>query len=239
MSVNLLHVTLSENDIRWELLHQKLKSCLCFLKQFLREDLKYQDPKGKHNSFHRADLLITVEDMWKSWKASEGFHRILILCKLYNTKKQSTKSFLLAPLLTHIILNACRLCLWNWKPESPGYTSFSAFRFVSHARLSKYTSLSTDKCVRRVLIQWALYSSTCADCLGMIAAEVYFGLELPSFRMSDLSCSCSQCPCGGFLSIVYNWSVEEAEKWLDRCVKLPQYVDSFRKNDISGKALPR
>uniref|UniRef100_A0A671NDW6 Stromal interaction molecule 1-like n=1 Tax=Sinocyclocheilus anshuiensis TaxID=1608454 RepID=A0A671NDW6_9TELE len=41
---------------------------------FLREDLKYHDPKGKHNSFHRADMLITVEDMWKSWKASEGLH---------------------------------------------------------------------------------------------------------------------------------------------------------------------
>ncbi|XP_067280593.1 stromal interaction molecule 1b isoform X2 [Pseudorasbora parva] len=76
---------------------------------FLREDLKYHDPKGKHNSFHRADLLITVEDMWNSWKASE----------------------------------------------------------------------------------------------------------------------------------VYNWTVEEAEQWLIRCVELPQYVDSFRKNDISGKALPR
>ncbi|XP_051734875.1 stromal interaction molecule 1b isoform X2 [Ctenopharyngodon idella] len=76
---------------------------------FLREDLKYNDPKGKHKRFHRADLLITVEDMWNSWKASE----------------------------------------------------------------------------------------------------------------------------------VYNWSVEEAEKWLASCVQLPQYVDSFRKNDISGKALPR
>ncbi|KAL1252773.1 hypothetical protein QQF64_017466 [Cirrhinus molitorella] len=76
---------------------------------FLREDLKYHDPKGKHNSFHRADLLITVEDMWNSWKASE----------------------------------------------------------------------------------------------------------------------------------VYNWTVEKAEEWLVNCVELPQYVDSFRKNDISGKALPR
>ncbi|XP_026090310.1 stromal interaction molecule 1b isoform X1 [Carassius auratus] len=76
---------------------------------FLREDMKCLDPKGKHNSFHRADLLITVEDMWISWKASE----------------------------------------------------------------------------------------------------------------------------------VYNWTVEQVEEWLISCVELPQYVDSFRKNDISGKALPR
>ncbi|CAB1315783.1 unnamed protein product [Coregonus sp. 'balchen'] len=39
---------------------------------FLREDLKYHDPKGKHNSFHGADLLISVEDMWNVWRASDG-----------------------------------------------------------------------------------------------------------------------------------------------------------------------
>lgn len=40
--------------------------------QFLREDLKDKDPKAKHSSFHRADLHISVEDMWSSWKGSEG-----------------------------------------------------------------------------------------------------------------------------------------------------------------------
>lgn len=42
------------------------------LHQFLREDLKYHDPKAKHSSFHRADLHISVEDMWTAWKSSEG-----------------------------------------------------------------------------------------------------------------------------------------------------------------------
>ncbi|KAG9351824.1 hypothetical protein JZ751_023075 [Albula glossodonta] len=37
---------------------------------FLREDLNYHDPKAKHNSFHGADLLISVEDMWNAWKTS-------------------------------------------------------------------------------------------------------------------------------------------------------------------------
>ncbi|KAK3555688.1 hypothetical protein QTP86_029088 [Hemibagrus guttatus] len=41
---------------------------------FLREDLKYHDPKAKHKSFHGADLLITVEDMWNTWKASEEYN---------------------------------------------------------------------------------------------------------------------------------------------------------------------
>lgn len=40
--------------------------------QFLREDLKYDDSKAKHKSFHRADLHISVEDMWTTWKNSEG-----------------------------------------------------------------------------------------------------------------------------------------------------------------------
>ncbi|XP_041807697.1 stromal interaction molecule 1-like isoform X6 [Chelmon rostratus] len=41
---------------------------------FLREDLKYHDPKAKHSSFHRADLHISVEDMWTAWKSSEVYN---------------------------------------------------------------------------------------------------------------------------------------------------------------------
>uniref|UniRef100_UPI0037E781CB stromal interaction molecule 1-like isoform X4 n=1 Tax=Semicossyphus pulcher TaxID=241346 RepID=UPI0037E781CB len=42
--------------------------------EFLREDLKYHDPKAKHSSFHRADLHISVEDMWSAWKNSEVYN---------------------------------------------------------------------------------------------------------------------------------------------------------------------
>uniref|UniRef100_A0A672FKJ1 Stromal interaction molecule 1-like n=1 Tax=Salarias fasciatus TaxID=181472 RepID=A0A672FKJ1_SALFA len=42
--------------------------------EFLREDLKYHDPKPKHSSFHRADLHISVEDMWNAWKSSEVYN---------------------------------------------------------------------------------------------------------------------------------------------------------------------
>ncbi|XP_078786675.1 stromal interaction molecule 1 isoform X1 [Oryzias latipes] len=38
--------------------------------EFLREDLQYKDSKAKQNSFHRADLHISVEDMWNAWKSS-------------------------------------------------------------------------------------------------------------------------------------------------------------------------
>lgn len=45
--------------------------------QFLREDLNYHDPKAKHNSFHGDDQFISVEDLWKTWKGSEGTARVV------------------------------------------------------------------------------------------------------------------------------------------------------------------
>ncbi|XP_029028805.1 stromal interaction molecule 1-like [Betta splendens] len=54
--------------------------------EFLREDLKYKDPKAKHSSFHRADLLISVEDMWRSWKSSD----------VYNWTEQQLEDWLLS-----------------------------------------------------------------------------------------------------------------------------------------------
>lgn len=47
-------------------------SLALLLSQFLREDLNYHDPTIKHSTFHGEDKLISVEDLWKSWKASEG-----------------------------------------------------------------------------------------------------------------------------------------------------------------------
>nr|XP_020012490.1 stromal interaction molecule 1-like [Castor canadensis] len=40
--------------------------------EFLREDLNYHDPTVKHSTFHGEDKLISVEDLWKAWKSSEG-----------------------------------------------------------------------------------------------------------------------------------------------------------------------
>ncbi|XP_039767152.1 stromal interaction molecule 1 isoform X5 [Ornithorhynchus anatinus] len=42
--------------------------------EFLREDLNYHDPAVKHSTFHGEDKLISVEDLWKSWKASEVYN---------------------------------------------------------------------------------------------------------------------------------------------------------------------
>ncbi|KAG8137166.1 putative Stromal interaction molecule 1-like protein [Naja naja] len=41
---------------------------------FLREDLNYHDPTIKHSTFHGEDKLISVEDLWKAWKASEVYN---------------------------------------------------------------------------------------------------------------------------------------------------------------------
>ncbi|XP_036600631.1 stromal interaction molecule 1 isoform X2 [Trichosurus vulpecula] len=42
--------------------------------EFLREDLNYHDPTVKHSTFHGEDKLISVEDLWKAWKASEVYN---------------------------------------------------------------------------------------------------------------------------------------------------------------------
>ncbi|XP_030633393.1 stromal interaction molecule 1a [Chanos chanos] len=40
-------------------------------------------------------------------------------------------------------------------------------------------------------------------------------------------------------SEVYNWTVDEVVEWLITYVELPQYVDSFRKMNFNGTAMPR
>lgn len=42
--------------------------------EFLREDLNYPDPRVQHSTFHGEDTLISVEDLWKAWKASEVYN---------------------------------------------------------------------------------------------------------------------------------------------------------------------
>ncbi|KAF3840481.1 hypothetical protein F7725_006343, partial [Dissostichus mawsoni] len=40
---------------------------------FLRDDLSL-DSKDKHRKFHRADALISLQDLWSSWKSSEVYN---------------------------------------------------------------------------------------------------------------------------------------------------------------------
>ncbi|XP_063806915.1 stromal interaction molecule 1 isoform X3 [Pseudophryne corroboree] len=42
--------------------------------EFLREDLNYHDPTVKHSTFHGEDKLISVEDLWNTWKVSEVYN---------------------------------------------------------------------------------------------------------------------------------------------------------------------
>lgn len=39
--------------------------------QFIIEDMKQQQT-NKHSNLHREDQHITVEELWKGWKTSEG-----------------------------------------------------------------------------------------------------------------------------------------------------------------------
>ena len=40
-------------------------------------------------------------------------------------------------------------------------------------------------------------------------------------------------------SEVYNWTTDEVVVWIVEHVKLPQYADNFRRNQIDGQFLPR
>src|SRR4029434_1337003 len=44
---------------------------VCLLSQFIIEDMKQQQT-NKHSNLHREDQHITVEELWKGWKSSEG-----------------------------------------------------------------------------------------------------------------------------------------------------------------------
>ncbi|KAJ0061740.1 hypothetical protein NL108_008305 [Boleophthalmus pectinirostris] len=46
--------------------------------EFLREDLKFSDSKTKRRNFHQADLHISIEDMWTTWKHSEVYNWTLV-----------------------------------------------------------------------------------------------------------------------------------------------------------------
>ncbi len=60
-------------------LDRNLRSCsefdmsLCVtLFQFLRDELQYTDGFERQKTFHGNDKLISVEDLWRAWKGSEG-----------------------------------------------------------------------------------------------------------------------------------------------------------------------
>lgn len=119
--------------------------------QFLREDLKYHDSEAKHSSFHRADLHISVEDLWFAWKGSEG--EIM------------------------------------WSPEQP---------------------------------PWLRENGVCGLLKEIMEIFVTLGHNATFVCMS-----------------VYNWTLQQVEDWLLTSVDLPQYVESFRRHQLNGKALPR
>lgn len=57
----------------------RLSSVSLSLPQFIIEDMKQQQT-NKHSNLHREDQHITVEELWKGWKTSEGKHKTNCLC---------------------------------------------------------------------------------------------------------------------------------------------------------------
>ena len=42
-----------------------------------------------------------------------------------------------------------------------------------------------------------------------------------------------------FYFLVYNWTLDDTIDWLTNHVELPQYVDTFKSNAVTGHSLPR
>ncbi|XP_037604067.1 stromal interaction molecule 1-like isoform X2 [Sebastes umbrosus] len=60
-----------------------------------------------------------------------------------------------------------------------------------------------------------------------------------SFHRVDLYISVEDMWSAWKSSEVYNWTEQQVEDWLIISVELPQYIDTFRKHHLDGKALPR
>lgn len=43
--------------------------------------MQYKDASNKHSHLHREDKHITIEDLWRRWKTSEGRLKIYWLLK--------------------------------------------------------------------------------------------------------------------------------------------------------------
>jgi stromal interaction molecule 1 len=59
------------------------------------------------------------------------------------------------------------------------------------------------------------------------------------FHAVDTDITVEEMWKGWQYSQIYNWSTENLVDWLDEHVKLPQYGDYFRRNQIDGQFLPR
>ncbi|XP_020488958.1 stromal interaction molecule 1 isoform X1 [Labrus bergylta] len=60
-----------------------------------------------------------------------------------------------------------------------------------------------------------------------------------SFHRVDLHISVEDLWSAWKSSEVFNWTVQQVEDWLINSVELPQYSDSFRREQLDGRALPR
>ncbi|XP_037543131.1 stromal interaction molecule 1b [Nematolebias whitei] len=60
-----------------------------------------------------------------------------------------------------------------------------------------------------------------------------------SFHRTNLHISLEDLWTTWKSSEVYNWTEQQVEEWLSGSVELPQYVDSFRTQQVDGRSLPR
>lgn len=138
-------------------------------------------------------MLITVEDMWNSWKASEGLHtshqanyfsekHLTILESFQNHPRQST-------LQTHTILPACR-------SESIMFVELKASSFYHVFNISSMAIFSVSSCTLNHQRHLRLF---CLQCIAGQQRKLKFGsptvwsylsMLIPSGRMTSVEKLC-------------------------------------------------
>ena len=66
---NVKYVQVSNNCDYYE--DKAVYSCLA-LNQFIHDELRASDMNSRQSHFHGKDHMISVNDLWKTWRQSEG-----------------------------------------------------------------------------------------------------------------------------------------------------------------------
>ncbi|KAG7282710.1 hypothetical protein CRUP_017636 [Coryphaenoides rupestris] len=143
------------------------------------------------------------------------------------------------------VVSVCVLCVCVWVQRGADGNDQAA---TDHSLVSKQTSDDSDLCVIDQLL--------CEDENMMLSFEAIHSIHRlmdddadgsvdtketdgSSFHRADLLISLEDMWTSWKSSPVYNWTLEDIETWLLSYVELPQYMDSFKKHNIDGKAMPR
>lgn len=128
--------------------------CYFLSLQFIIEDMKQQQTH-KHSKLHREDQHITVEELWRGWKSSEGG----FLCERAKAFVCTLCNLFLSPL--QYIIGLKRRCYAGWRSLS---SCRSMRRISKNSRLTETHSRGERSREKKTLLLRGLHRhSTWAD----------------------------------------------------------------------------